>query len=117
MDQRIVAGLGNIYACESLYRAGISPKRKTTTVQGNRADKLVQAIRAVLIEALEVGGSSLRDHVQPNGKLGYFQNSFRVYGREGEECTDCDCDLVSTGGIKRIFQAGRSTFYCPRKQR
>ena len=117
MDQRIVAGLGNIYVCESLYRAGISPKRKATTVQGNRAEKLVQAIRAVLIEALDAGGSSLRDHVQPNGKLGYFQNSFRVYGREGEACTDCDCNLVSTGGIKRLFQAGRSTFYCPRKQR
>lgn len=117
MDQKNVAGLGNIYICESLFRSGISPKRKATNVQGVRASKLVRAVKDVLIEAIEVGGSSLRDHMQPDGTLGYFQNNFQVYGREGNPCPSCNCDLASTGGIKRIWQAGRSTFYCPRKQK
>ena len=116
MDQRNLAGLGNIYISESLFRSGISPNRKAKNVTGIRASKLVGAVKEVLIEAIEVGGSSLRDHMQPDGTLGYFQNSFQVYGREGEPCPNCNCDLASTGGIKRILQAGRSTFYCPRKQ-
>jgi len=117
MDQRNIAGLGNIYVSESLFRSGISPKRKAKNVRGARAVKLVQAVKAVLIEAIEVGGSSLRDHMQPNGTLGYFQNRFQVYGREGAPCPNCYCDPLVTGGIKRILQAGRSTFYCPRIQR
>ena len=117
LNQKIVAGLGNIYACESLFRSGISPKRRAGNVQGLRAVKLIQAIKSVLKEAVEAGGSSIRDHIQPNGNLGYFQKCFQVYGREGMACPTCNCDLPVTGGIKRIIQAGRSTFYCPRKQR
>ena len=117
MDQHIVAGLGNIYICESLFRSGISPNRKAENVQGKRAGNLVKAIKEVLTEALEVGGSSLRDHIQPNGNLGYFQKSFQVYDREGKPCPNCNCNLVTTRGIKRILQAGRSTFYCPSRQR
>jgi formamidopyrimidine-DNA glycosylase len=117
MDQRVVAGLGNIYVCESLFRAGLSPKRTAATVQGERAERLAQAIRAVLGEAIAAGGSSLRDHRQPSGELGYFQHRFAVYDREGERCTGCACDRAKTGGIRRINQGGRSSFYCPAKQR
>ncbi|ACJ00418.1 bifunctional DNA-formamidopyrimidine glycosylase/DNA-(apurinic or apyrimidinic site) lyase [Rhodospirillum centenum] len=117
LDQTVVAGLGNIYVCESLFRAGISPRRLAHTVAGRRAGRLVPAIRDVLTEAIAAGGSSLRDYVQSDGELGYFQHSFKVYGREGEPCPGCDCDPVRTGGIARIVQSGRSTFYCPRHQR
>lgn len=105
MDQRLVVGVGNIYACESLYRAGISPKRKAGTVAGKRAASLVPAIKEVLRQAIAAGGSSLRDHVQPSGELGYFQDSWAVYGREGESCG-------KGHAVKRIVQGGRSTFYC-----
>ena len=91
LDQRIVAGLGNIYVCEALYRAGLSPQRLAGTVAGARAGKLATAIRAVLSEAIEAGGSSLRDYVQTNGELGYFQHHWAVYGREGEPCPGCRC--------------------------
>ncbi|WP_142849424.1 bifunctional DNA-formamidopyrimidine glycosylase/DNA-(apurinic or apyrimidinic site) lyase [Telmatospirillum sp. J64-1] len=117
LDQKLVAGLGNIYVSEALFRAGISPKRSAATVAGKRAEKLVPAIKAVLEEAIAAGGSSLRDHRQPSGELGYFQHNFAVYGREGEPCPGCDCDLARTGGIKRMVQAGRSTFYCTKRQR
>ena len=117
LDQSVVAGLGNIYVAEALFRAGLSPKRTAATVQGGRAEKLVRAIRDVLGDAIAAGGSSLRDHRQPSGELGYFQHSFAVYGREGEACPGCDCDLGRTGGIRRITQSGRSTFYCAHKQR
>ena len=117
LDQKNIAGLGNIYVCESLFRAGISPKRKAGTIQGRRAEKLTQVIRDVLTEAVAAGGSSLKDHVTPDGELGYFQHSFKVYGREGEACPGCDCDVAATGGIGRLVQSGRSTFYCSRKQR
>jgi len=117
MDQRVVAGLGNIYVCESLFRAGLSPKRTAATVQGERAHRLAQAIRAVLKEAIAAGGSSLRDHRQPSGELGYFQHHFAVYGRLGERCPGCTCDAQRTGGIRAIVQTGRSTFYCPTRQR
>lgn len=113
MDQGTVAGLGNIYVCEALYRAGISPKRSAHTVQGARADKLTAAIKAVLAEAIQSGGSSLRDHAQVSGEMGYFQHAFAVYGREGERCPDCDCG----GAVNRIVQNGRSTFYCATRQR
>lgn len=112
LDQRVVAGIGNIYACESLYLAGISPKRKAGTVAGARAAALVPAIRKVLKQAIAAGGSSLRDHVQPSGELGYFQHAWKVYGREGESCA---CG-TRKGVVKRIVQGGRSTFFCPECQ-
>ena len=117
LDQNLVAGLGNIYVSESLFLAGIDPARAAGTLAGEECARLVQAIRAVLERAIAVGGSSLKDHVQPNGELGYFQHFFAVYGREGEPCPGCDCDPARTGGIRRLVQAGRSTFFCARKQR
>ncbi len=116
LDQRTVAGLGNIYVCESLYRAAISPRRKAANIGPVRARRLVSAIKEILGEAIAAGGSSLRDHVRPDGELGYFQHAFSVYGREGAPCPGCDCDPSATGGIRRIVQGGRSTFYCPRRQ-
>lgn len=113
LDQSTVAGLGNIYVCEALFRAGISPRRLATSVAGARAERLVPAIKAILNEAIDAGGSTLRDYVQASGELGYFQHQFSVYGREGESCADCDCG----GVIKRIVQSGRSTFFCSRRQR
>lgn len=107
MDQRIVAGLGNIYVNEALYRAGISPTKKAGKLTKPKAAKLVTVIKDVLKEAIQSGGSSLKDHRQTDGELGYFQHSFQVYGREGEPCKVCE---KST--IKRIVQQGRSTFYC-----
>jgi formamidopyrimidine-DNA glycosylase len=113
LDQRIIAGLGNIYACEALYRANLSPRRRAGALGEARAERLAAAIRAVLEEAIASGGSSLRDYVQVDGELGYFQHRWAVYGREGDPCPDCDCQ----GGVKRILQGGRSTFYCARRQR
>ena len=117
LDQSVIAGLGNIYVSEALFRAGLSPKRKSGTVQGGRAENLARAIRDVLNEAIVAGGSSLRDHRQPSGELGYFQHSFAVYGCTGQPCPGCTCDPTRTGGIRRITQSGRSTFYCAAKQR
>ena len=117
IDQQVVAGIGNIYASESLYRAGISPRRLAKTVQGQRAGRLAAAIKQVLTEAIAAGGSSLRDFVQTNGELGYFQHRWAVYEREGKPCPGCDCGAPGTGGIRRIVQTGRSTFFCPRRQR
>ncbi|MBR0657342.1 bifunctional DNA-formamidopyrimidine glycosylase/DNA-(apurinic or apyrimidinic site) lyase [Plastoroseomonas arctica] len=114
LDQRVVAGLGNIYVCEALFRAGISPRRLAYTVAGARAAKLVPAIKAVLAESIAAGGSSLRDYVRADGELGVFQESFLVYGREGEACIKCG---AACPGIRRIVQAGRSTFFCARQQR
>ncbi len=118
LDQRIVVGVGNIYACESLYRAGISPTREAGTVAGERAAKLVPAIKKVLADAIAAGGSSLRDHVQPSGELGYFQHAWKVYGREGESCvclsgkSPAKAANKGKGLVLRITQGGRSTFYC-----
>jgi formamidopyrimidine-DNA glycosylase len=117
LDQRVVVGVGNIYASESLFRAGLSPKRLAATVQGERAERLAGAIKEVLTEAIAAGGSSLRDYVQADGELGYFQHHWKVYDREGQGCPGCDCELAKTGGIRRFTQAGRSTFYCSRRQR
>ncbi len=117
LDQRVVAGLGNIYVSESLYHAGLSPRRLAHTVQGARAERLAASVRRVLTEAIAAGGSSLRDYVQTSGELGYFQHRWAVYERAAERCPDCDCDLAQGGGIRRIVQAGRSTFYCARRQR
>jgi len=113
LDQKIVAGLGNIYVCEALYRAGISPRRLAGTIAGTRADKLAAAIKSILTEAIEAGGSSLRDYVQTDGELGYFQHRWAVYGREGEPCPGCTC----AEGVRRMVQSGRSTFFCAKKQR
>jgi formamidopyrimidine-DNA glycosylase len=117
LDQRVVAGLGNIYACEALFLAGLSPRRLAHSVQGRRAERLATAIREVLTQAIAAGGSSLRDYVQTDGELGYFQHSWAVYGREGEACPGCDCNPGPGDGIRRIVQSGRSTFYCSKRQR
>ncbi|HVY14787.1 MAG TPA: bifunctional DNA-formamidopyrimidine glycosylase/DNA-(apurinic or apyrimidinic site) lyase [Rhodopila sp.] len=116
LDQKIVAGLGNIYVCEALFRAGISPQRLASSVPGARAARLVPAIKETLRDAIAAGGSSLRDYVQPDGELGYFQHAWRVYGHEGEPCPACP-GPPACGGVRRIVQSGRSTFYCPRTQR
>jgi formamidopyrimidine-DNA glycosylase len=113
LDQRTVAGLGNIYVCEALFYAGISPKRPAMSVRGERATALVRAIRSVLRAAIKAGGSSLRDYAQTDGALGEFQHRFAVYGREGLPCPRAGC----RGKVKRIVQSGRSTFYCPACQR
>lgn len=113
LDQRIVCGLGNIYVCEVLHRAGISPRRRAGNLSTKRASSLVPIIRDVLREAIDAGGSSLRDYRQADGELGYFQHTFRVYDREGEACTRHDCN----GRVKRIVQSGRSSFYCGTCQR
>jgi formamidopyrimidine-DNA glycosylase len=115
----VVAGLGNIYVCEALYRARLSPKRRASTIASRsgapneRAEKLVEAIRAVLNDAIKAGGSSLRDHRRTDGEIGLFQHNFRVYDREGKPCPTPHC----TGTIKRIVQNGRSTFFCPACQK
>ncbi|EJW09598.1 Formamidopyrimidine-DNA glycosylase [Rhodovulum sp. PH10] len=115
LDQCVVAGLGNIYVCEALHRAGISPRRSAATLATKggaptaRAAALVEAIKAVLAEAIAAGGSSLRDHRQTDGTLGLFQHRFRVYDREGEPCVTSGC----AGTVRRIVQGGRSTFFCP----
>jgi formamidopyrimidine-DNA glycosylase len=116
LDQKVVAGLGNIYVCEALFRAGISPLRSAHTIPGARAARLVPAIKDTLSEAIAAGGSSLRDYVQPDGELGYFQHAWKVYGHEGEPCERCPGKPVCQG-IRRITQSARSTFYCPRTQR
>ena len=116
LDQKIVAGLGNIYVCEALFRSGISPVRLASTIPGIRAKRLVPAIKETLTEAIAAGGSSLRDYVQTNGELGYFQHAWKVYGREGEPCPNCPPDK-SCEGVRRIVQSGRSTFYCATTQR
>lgn len=113
LDQGIIAGLGNIYVCEVLFRAGIHPTRKAGRISEDRVASLVPIIRDVLSEAIESGGSSLKDYRQADGDLGYFQHSFRVYGREGERCVNSGCE----GEIRRIVQSGRSTFYCAQCQR
>jgi formamidopyrimidine-DNA glycosylase len=115
LDQKIVAGLGNIYVAEALFRAGISPQRQAHTVPGARAKRLVPAIKQTLRDAIAAGGSSLRDYVQPDGELGYFQHAWKVYGRTGLACERCP-GAPACAGIKRIVQSGRSTFFCPRTQ-
>ena len=113
LDQRTVAGLGNIYVCEALWRSGIHPTRIAASISAPRVDRLATEIVATLGEAIAAGGSSLRDYRQADGELGYFQHTFRAYDREGTPCANAGC----TGTIRRIVQSGRSTFYCPRCQR
>ncbi|MDF1620503.1 bifunctional DNA-formamidopyrimidine glycosylase/DNA-(apurinic or apyrimidinic site) lyase [Pseudothioclava nitratireducens] len=111
LDQRIIAGLGNIYVSEVLFRAGIDPRRQAGRISAKRVAALVPVIRTVLLEAIEAGGSSLRDHRQADGELGYFQHAFRVYDREDEPCVTCGT------AIRRIVQSGRSSFFCPSCQK
>lgn len=111
MDQRLVVGVGNIYASESLFRAGLSPIRPAGSLKAREAGRLAKAVRAVLLEAIEAGGSSLRDYVQSNGELGNFQRNFKVYDRAGEACAGCG------GAVERIVQGGRATFFCRDCQR
>ena len=113
LDQKLVAGLGNIYVCEALFRAGIDPQRKAKNLSKARVEKLVPIFRDVLSEAIEAGGSTLKDYRKADGELGYFQHSFDVYGREGEACKTSGCDQL----IRRIVQSGRSTFFCRQCQR
>lgn len=113
LDQRFVAGLGNIYVCEALHRAKISPSRRADRVAAARLRKLVPAIRSILQEAIAAGGSSLRDYRTASGELGYFQHQFAVYDCEGNACKSSGC----RGEIRRIVQSGRSSFYCPVCQR
>ena len=110
MDQRVIAGLGNIYACEALYRAKIDPRKAAGKVSKAKLDALAEAIPAVLAEAIAAGGSTLKDFVQPDGGLGYFSKTFDVYDREGRPC-------ACGGTVRRIVQGGRSTFFCPKCQR
>jgi len=113
LDQKNVAGLGNIYVCEALWRAGIAPQTSSSALKAAQVSALVGHIRDVLSEAIDAGGSSLKDYRQANGDLGYFQHSFKTYGREGEMCLKPECG----GEITRIIQSGRSSFYCPTCQR
>ena len=113
LDQKTLVGIGNIYACEALFLSGISPRRSAHTVQGERADRLVAALKQVLLRSIDDGGSTLRDHVQPGGELGYFQTRFKVYDREGGVCPTRSCGKT----VRRLVQSGRSTFYCANCQR
>ena len=113
LNQSVVAGLGNIYVCEALFMSGISPKKIACKISKNKCEELVQNIRAILISAIEAGGSSLKDFTDIQGNSGYFQFEFYVYGRENEYCKTANCDRK----IKRISQSGRSSFYCPYCQR
>jgi formamidopyrimidine-DNA glycosylase len=113
LDQRVVAGLGNIYVCEALHRSRVSPERTAARVGRRKLDALAAAVGEVLGEAIEAGGSTLRDYAAADGALGYFQHRFRAYGREHEPCPNDRC----RGVIRRIVQSGRSTFYCPQCQR
>lgn len=114
LDQHIVAGLGNIYVCEALHIARISPRRKGAFIGRRRLDALAEAVRSVLTKAIADGGSTLRDYARPDGELGYFSTQWRAYGREGQACPE---QGKCGGTITRIVQSGRSTFYCPRCQR
>ena len=107
----MVAGLGNIYACEALFRAGIDPRKPAGKVSRARLDALAEAIPAVLEDAIRAGGSTLKDFAAPDGELGYFSKQFDVYDRQGEPCRGC------SGNVRRIVQGGRSTFFCPSCQR
>ena len=114
LDQRLIAGLGNIYVCEALWRSGLSPERASQTICGTKqAEGLASDIREVVAEAIQAGGSSLRDYMQTDGSLGYFQHSFAVYDREGEKCRKARCK----GTVSRIVQSGRSSFFCPACQK
>ncbi len=116
MDQTLVVGVGNIYASEALFESGIDPRVPANSISAERLAFLVSAIRNVLKAAIKAGGSTLKDYRKTNGDLGYFQHRFKVYDRAGKACGDCTCRVDKTGGVQKMTQGGRSTFYCPRKQ-
>ncbi len=117
LDQKIINGIGNIYASEALFDAGISPIRMSDKLKLKECEKLVDSIRKILQKAIAAGGSSIHDYKKPDGSLGYFQNMHCVYNKTGQKCPECTCNIAQTGGIKKIVQAGRSTFYCSVKQK
>lgn len=117
LDQSVVAGVGNIYACEALYRASLSPYMPSQKLSNKNCEALACAIKDVLIEAIAAGGSTLRDYRKADGELGYFQHQFGVYDCAGLACPDCTCDILKTGGVQRVMQAGRSSFYCKTQQK
>ena len=116
LDQQVVAGVGNIYACEALFEARINPLMPANRLDGPACEALARAIRDVLLRAIAAGGSSLKDYRHPDDGLGYFQHDFKVYDRTGLACGACACDPLKSGGVRRIVQAGRSTFYCAELQ-
>ena len=117
LDQSIVCGIGNIYASESLYLAGILPTRLANSLTEKECDYLIEKIRLTLFQAILAGGSSLKDYRQPSGRLGYFQNKLCVYGKTGQPCPECCCHIDKTGGIQHLVLGGRSTYFCVTKQR
>ncbi len=117
LDQSIIAGIGNIYASEILYKARILPQRPSGEISKNACRKLIEAVRYVLQKAIDAGGSTLRDYQKPDGSFGYFQFRHCVYNKTGQPCPDCTCHINKTGGIKKIILGGRSTFYCERIQK
>ncbi len=117
LDQSVIAGLGNIYVCEALFKSGISPLCPSNALTQDQIDILLRHSQEILAVAIKNGGSTLKDHRLTDGSMGYMQNFFSVYGRKGLPCNDCTCDHDKTGGIAQIKQSGRSTFYCPQKQK
>lgn len=117
LDQTIINGIGNIYASEILYISKILPTRNSDDISLKECESIVKATREVLEKAISAGGSTLKDYQKPDGSMGYFQNLHCVYNKTGQRCSKCSCDIKTTGGIKKIVQAGRSTFYCPVKQK
>lgn len=117
LDQKIISGIGNIYASEALFLAGILPTRPANSLSLEECERLVEKVRETLTQAIKAGGSTLRDYKRPDGSLGYFQNSHCVYNKTGKPCPDCTCRLQKTGGIQKIAQGGRSTYFCATKQR
>lgn len=117
LDQSIINGIGNIYASEALYTAGISPLRASCELSLKECERLIVEVRKTLDKAIKAGGSTLRDYQKPDGSLGYFQNMHCVYNKTGQQCPECKCNIQKTGGIQKVVQAGRSTFYCPTLQK
>lgn len=117
LDQTIINGIGNIYASEILFLAKISPLKLSNKIKIKECETIIKATKEVLTNAIKAGGSTLKDYRKPDGSIGYFQNLHCVYNKTGQKCCNCNCDIATTGGIKKITQAGRSTFYCPTKQK
>ncbi len=117
LDQKIINGIGNIYASEALYISGISPVRESKDITYQECESLITAIRNVLEKAIKAGGSTLKDYIRPDGSTGYFQNQHCVYNKTGQRCPNCICDIIKTKGIRKIKQGGRSTFYCETLQK
>ena len=117
LDQEIICGIGNIYASEILYKTRIHPQRSAESISLEEAEKIIAATREILEKAIAAGGSTIHDYKRPDGDIGYFQNSHCVYNKTGQRCPNCVCDFNKTGGIKKIVQGGRSTFYCETLQK